>query len=46
MMQGPRGADHQQFVTTGVVSTLGQRPELRDLFPLADEVDVWVRWSA
>lgn len=29
-----------------VVHLLAQRPELRPSFPVADEVDTWVRWSA
>jgi len=28
------------------VQALHERPELRDVFPLGDVVDTWVRWSA
>lgn len=29
-----------------MVHLLALRPELREAFPLADQVDLWVRWSA
>jgi hypothetical protein len=28
-----------------VVHVLAAHPELRELFPVADEIDTWVRWS-
>lgn len=35
-----------QVLPSSVVHVLAARPELRGMFPVADEIDVWVRWSA
>lgn len=35
-----------QVTPAGVVHTLAMHPDLRGVFPVADEIDVWVRWSA
>lgn len=29
-----------------IVHLLAKRPEVRECFPLAEQVDQWVRWSA
>lgn len=29
-----------------IVHLLAEHPELRDSFPLADQVDLWARWGA
>lgn len=33
-------------VPVHMVELLAKRPELRDVFRIADEIDTWVRWSA
>lgn len=35
-----------QVLAVHVVHVLAKRPELRDLFPIADQIDMWARWSA
>lgn len=35
-----------QIKPVEIVHLLAARPELRDSFPVAEAVDVWVRWSA
>lgn len=43
---GPRSTSATEKAAAGAVHVLAKRPDLRDLFPVADEIDVWVRWSA
>lgn len=45
-MNGPRTDRATERTAAGAVHVLAKRPDLRDLFPVADEIDVWVRWSA
>jgi hypothetical protein len=35
-----------QVLPVRVVHVLAARPELRAVFAVADEIDMWVRWSA
>jgi hypothetical protein len=46
MMKGPQTHASAEWACAGAVHVLAKRPELRSLFPIADEIDTWVRWSA
>lgn len=44
-MSGRRPAS-RSVKPVDIVHILALHPGLRELFPLADQVDIWVRWSA